>query len=52
MSNFKAGDRVSLRDGRLGTVRYCGQVMFGPSGVWVGIELDSASGKNNGSVDG
>lgn len=52
MTNFKPGDRVSLKDGRLGTVKYFGQVMFGPAGVWVGIELDSPSGKNNGSVDG
>jgi len=49
---FNEGDRVSLNDGRLGTVRYCGKVMFGPAGVWVGLELDTVSGKNNGSVEG
>ncbi|KAM7533235.1 hypothetical protein Aperf_G00000119913 [Anoplocephala perfoliata] len=38
-------------NGRMGRLRYCGPVEFA-SGVWVGIELDEAYGKNNGSVNG
>lgn len=38
-------------NGRMGRLRYCGPVEFA-SGIWVGIELDEAYGKNNGSVNG
>ena len=31
------------------TLRYCGTVDFA-SGVWVGVELDSAEGKNDGVI--
>ncbi|VDO00213.1 unnamed protein product [Rodentolepis nana] len=37
--------------GRMGRLKYCGPVEFA-SGIWVGIELDEAFGKNNGSVNG
>ncbi|VDD75009.1 unnamed protein product [Mesocestoides corti] len=37
--------------GRMGRLRYCGPVEFA-SGIWVGIELDEAFGKNDGSVNG
>lgn len=50
--HFGVGDRVSLDDGRLGTARYHGDVFFGKRGIWVGLELDSATGKNNGTVEG
>lgn len=36
---------------RMGRLRYCGPVEFA-GGVWVGIELDEAFGKNDGSVNG
>lgn len=49
---FSVGDRVALNDGRLGLVRYFGPVMFASGGLWVGVELDLATGKNNGSVEG
>ena len=42
---------AAVTSGRLGRLRYCGPVEFA-SGVWVGIELDEAFGKNNGSVNG
>jgi len=34
-----------------GMLRYCGKALFA-NGLWAGIELDDAAGKNNGSVDG
>ncbi|BHF81555.1 CAP-Gly domain-containing linker protein 4 [Sparganum proliferum] len=37
--------------GRMGHLRYCGPVCFA-SGIWVGVELDEAYGKNNGTVNG
>ncbi|VDM32272.1 unnamed protein product [Hydatigera taeniaeformis] len=42
---------TAATSGRMGRLRYCGPVEFA-SGVWVGIELDEAYGKNNGSVNG
>lgn len=33
------------------TIRFNGQTQFAP-GIWIGVELESAIGKNNGSVQG
>lgn len=38
-------------DFQSGTLRYCGPTLFA-DGLWAGIELDEAVGKNNGTVDG
>lgn len=50
--NLDVGDRVCIPDKELfGFVRFLGEIM-GVKGVWVGIELDEAYGKNDGSVKG
>lgn len=41
---------MRVRDkGLEGTVRFVGMTEFAP-GIWVGVELPTASGKNNGTV--
>lgn len=50
--NIDVGDRVCIPDKELfGFVRFLGEII-GVKGVWVGIELDEAYGKNDGSVKG
>ena len=50
--SFAIGQRVAV-SGRVGegTVRFAGTTQFS-SGHWIGIELDAADGRNNGSVNG
>jgi hypothetical protein len=50
MSDFDIGTRVEV-NGVPGTVKYCGATSFA-MGKWVGIALDTPSGKNDGSVQG
>ncbi|XP_046864760.1 CAP-Gly domain-containing linker protein 3-like [Xenia sp. Carnegie-2017] len=52
-TNIKVGDRlVMLNDNRRrGITRYVGETQFS-SGLWIGVELDTSMGKNDGSVNG
>ncbi|CAK7222769.1 hypothetical protein SBRCBS47491_004974 [Sporothrix bragantina] len=45
------GHIVQLQDGTRGIIRFAGQPHFAP-GDWVGVELEAAIGKNDGSVQG
>ncbi|XP_056283019.1 CAP-Gly domain-containing linker protein 4-like isoform X1 [Pseudoliparis swirei] len=47
----RLGERVLVVGQRTGVVQFCGQTGFAP-GLWLGIELDTPSGKNDGSVGG
>ncbi|MCI4382413.1 hypothetical protein PGIGA_G00014610 [Pangasianodon gigas] len=48
---LRLGERVIVIGQRTGVVRFCGKTSFAP-GIWLGIELDKPSGKNDGSVGG
>ena len=50
-ATLEAGQTVQLQDGRKAVVRFVGGTSFAP-GDWVGIELPSPTGKNDGSVQG
>ncbi|KAM9842762.1 CAP-Gly domain-containing linker protein 4 [Aulostomus maculatus] len=48
---LRLGDRVLVVGQRTGVVQFYGKTSFAP-GLWLGIELDKPSGKNDGSVGG
>ncbi len=47
---INVGSRVLFK-GEPGVVRFVGETQFAP-GVWIGVELQEANGKNDGSVNG
>lgn len=51
LSDFQIGQTVELHDGRTATVQFIGNAHFA-SGDWLGVELEDASGKNDGAVQG
>ena len=51
LSEYQVGQSVELSDGRTATVRFAGSTHFA-AGEWVGVELDDATGKNDGEVQG
>ncbi|KAK3173137.1 hypothetical protein OEA41_006466 [Lepraria neglecta] len=51
LSDFQVGQTVELSDGRTATVQYTGSTHFA-AGEWVGVELDTTTGKNDGEVQG
>ena len=51
LHDIGVGDRVECSGKGPGVVRYVGRVNFS-GGPWFGVELDSAAGKNDGSVSG
>ncbi|TVY81003.1 Dynactin [Lachnellula suecica] len=51
MADLRIGQTVQLADGRIAVVRFVGQPHFA-TGEWIGVELEDASGKNDGSVQG
>lgn len=50
MTSFSIGDRVHVKE-EPGIVKFVGPTTFAP-GNWVGVELDTPTGKNNGTVQG
>ena len=48
---LQVGDRVRLGKSSLGTARYVGPVSYA-NGLFVGVELDAPTGKNDGTVKG
>lgn len=51
LSAFKVGQTVELQDGRVATVQYVGTTHFA-AGDWIGVNLQTATGKNDGAVQG
>lgn len=53
-ANLAVGDRVIVSSGlgsRPGILKYIGETKFA-TGNWCGVQLDDATGKNDGVVDG
>lgn len=51
LSDFQVGQTVELQDGRIAKIHFAGETHFA-GGYWLGVELDDASGKNDGAVQG
>jgi hypothetical protein len=51
-AKLSLGDRVQTKSGLVGVIRFIGRVEPLPAGFWVGVELDTPDGRNNGEVKG
>mmetsp|Transcript_32602 Transcript_32602/g.51915 ORF Transcript_32602/g.51915 Transcript_32602/m.51915 type:complete len:1151 (-) Transcript_32602:38-3490(-) len=51
-TRFSVGEDVQVTGKGQGVVRFIGETEFAPGVTWVGVELSTPSGKNNGSVKG
>lgn len=51
LSEFEVGQTVEVQDGRTAIVQFIGSTDFA-AGDWIGVVLDDATGKNDGSVKG
>lgn len=51
LGDLKMGQVICVGDKKTGRIRYIGPTEFA-AGVWIGVELDTPSGKNDGSVSG
>lgn len=51
VTDFRVGQTVELQDGRIAKIQFAGETQFA-GGYWLGVELDDASGKNDGAVQG
>ena len=50
--SFAVDDRVLVGGAKPGVVAFLGPTQFSPTGIWAGVVLDTADGKNDGSVAG
>ena len=49
VATYKVGQTVVLQDGQKATIRFVGETHF-KEGDWIGVELETKAGKNDGSV--
>lgn len=50
-TQYKVGQVIEDKDGRIGTIRYIGEIHVA-QGEWIGVELETEDGKNDGEVKG
>ena len=51
MDNIYVGDTVETTNGRIGIVRYIGNIHI-KKGIWIGIEFNEPSGNHDGKING
>ena len=51
IDNVNIGDKVEMTNGETGIVKYIGNIHV-KKGIWIGIELDEASGNHDGKIKG
>ena len=51
LSEFQIGQTIEIPDGRTALVQFVGNTQFA-AGDWIGVALEDATGKNDGSVQG